>query len=88
MVVLLWILDGLVAGWLTGKILAGEGRDLVMDIVMGMAGGIGGGFIVAALSSLVHGKMIYTNLGAIFGAVILTSVSRYFSGRREYGSTN
>jgi uncharacterized membrane protein YeaQ/YmgE (transglycosylase-associated protein family) len=88
MVVLLWILDGLVAGWLTGQILAGEGRELVMDIVMGVAGGIGGGFIVSALSSLVHGKMIYTNLGAIFGAVILTSVSRYFSGRREYGSTN
>jgi uncharacterized membrane protein YeaQ/YmgE (transglycosylase-associated protein family) len=88
MVVLLWILDGLVAGWLTGKLLAGEGRDLVMDIVMGSAGGIGGGFIVAALNSLVHGKMIYTNMGAIFGAVILTALSRYFSGRREYGSTN
>jgi uncharacterized membrane protein YeaQ/YmgE (transglycosylase-associated protein family) len=88
MVVLLWILDGLVAGWLTGQILAGEGRDLVMDIVMGVAGGIGGGFIVSALSSLVHGKMIYTNLGAIFGAVILSALSRYFSGRREYGSTN
>jgi uncharacterized membrane protein YeaQ/YmgE (transglycosylase-associated protein family) len=88
MVALLWILDGLVAGWLTGKLLAGEGRDLVMDVVMGAAGGIGGGFIVAALSSLVHGKMFYTNMGAIFGAVILTALSRYFSGRREYGSTN
>lgn len=88
MVVLLWILDGLVAGWLTGKLLAGEGRDLVMDVVMGAAGGIGGGFIISALGSLVHGKMIYTNLGAIFGAVILTSLSRYLSGRREYGSTN
>ena len=88
MVVLLWILDGLVAGWLTGKLLAGEGRDLVMDIVMGVAGGIGGGLVVAALSSLVHGKMIYTNLGAIFGAVIMTALPRYCSGRREYSSAD
>ena len=34
--VLLWLIDGWVAGWLTVKMMAGEGRDLVMDVVMGM----------------------------------------------------
>ena len=86
--VLLWVVDGLVAGWLTGKMMAGEGRDLVMDVVMGMAGGIGGGFVVSTFSSLVQGKMIFTNLAAMAGGIALTALSRLVTGRREYGATD
>jgi len=85
---LLWVIDGLVAGWLTGKLMAREGHDLPMDIVMGMAGGIAGGLIVAGLSSLVHGRMIFTDMAAMLGGAALTVFSRFFSGRWEYGATN
>jgi uncharacterized membrane protein YeaQ/YmgE (transglycosylase-associated protein family) len=88
MLLLFWIADGLVAGWLTGKIMSSEGRDWIMDIVMGLAGAVGGGFLFSATHILVQGKMIYTNLAAITGAVVLTAVSRWISGRREYGSTD
>jgi uncharacterized membrane protein YeaQ/YmgE (transglycosylase-associated protein family) len=86
--VLLWVIDGLVAGWVTGKALEGEGRDLVMDATMGVAGAIAGGFLFSATHLLVRGVMIYTNLAAILGAVVLTVVSRYIGGRREHSSTN
>ena len=88
MSLLFWIMDGVVAGWLMGKIMSSEGRDWVMDIVMGVAGAAAGGFLSSAALGLVQGKMIYTNLAAISGAVILTVISRYAGGRREYGSTD
>jgi uncharacterized membrane protein YeaQ/YmgE (transglycosylase-associated protein family) len=87
MQLLFWIIDGLFAGWLTAKFMSATGRDYIMDIIMGIAGAVGGGFIVDALGLPVQGKMIYTNLAAILGAVILTVLSRFFGGRREYAST-
>jgi len=88
MLLLLWIVVGVASSCLTGKLMSSEGRDWVMDVIMGLAGGIGGGFLLSATSTLVQGKMIYTSLAAILGAVILTVFSRYISGRREYGSTD
>jgi len=83
---LFWILDGLAAGWLTGKLISSEGRDWVMDIVMGVAGAVTVGFLLNATHLLVQGKLIYTNLAAILGGAVLTVLSRYVGGRREYGS--
>ena len=85
---LLWLIDGLAAGWLTGQMMPGEGRDSVMDAVIGMAGGIAGGFIVGTLGFLVQGKMIFTDMAAILCAVALTALSRFFAGRREYGTSD
>lgn len=80
---LFWIVDGLVAGWLTGKIMSGAGRDLLMDTIMGLAGGVAAGFIVSAAAFPIHGKIIYTNLAAIIGAVVLTTLSRVATGRQD-----
>lgn len=79
-----WIMDGLVAGWLAGTIMSGERRELLMATAMGVAGGVAAGFIVNVARSTVQGKMIYTNLAAVIGAVILTMLSRVFTGRRGY----
>lgn len=88
MSLLSWIMDGVAAGWLMGKIMSSEGRDWVMDLVMGVAGAVAGGFLLSATHLVVQGKMIYANLAAIVGAVVLTLLSRYGGGRREYGSTD
>lgn len=78
---LLWVIGGLVGGWLTGKMMAGEGRNLVMDVVMGAAGGIGGGFIMSTLGSLVHGRMIFTDMASMAGGVALTALYRLVAER-------
>lgn len=88
MPLLFWMMEGLVAGWLTGKIMSSEGRDRVMNLVMGVAGAIAGGFLVSIAPFLVQGRMIYTNLAAVLAAIILTVFSRYVGGSREYGSTD
>jgi uncharacterized membrane protein YeaQ/YmgE (transglycosylase-associated protein family) len=88
MPLLLWIIEGLFAGWLMGKIMASEGRDRVMNIVMGGGGGVAGGLIISVAPILVSGKMIYTNLAATSGAMLLVFLSRYIGGSREYGRAN
>ena len=84
MQLLFWIMDGLVASWLTGKMMSDRGRDLLMDTIRGVAGGVAGGFIANVAGLPVQGKMIYTNLAAIMGAVVLTALSRVVMGRRGY----
>lgn len=73
-----WILVGLVAGWITGKIMGG-GHGVFFDILLGIAGGIVGGRIMEAIGFARHGGLIYTILVAIGGAVLLTWIYRLVS---------
>jgi uncharacterized membrane protein YeaQ/YmgE (transglycosylase-associated protein family) len=83
-----WIIVGLIAGWITGKIMKGSGYGALMDIVLGIVGAIIGGFIMRALGFSGQGGMIYTIIVAVGGAVILTWLVRLITGNRDRGSTN
>ena len=74
--ILWWIIVGLIAGWATGKIMRGSGYGTVMDIVIGIAGALVGGFIMRFLGFAGRGGMLYPIAVAILGAVILTAVVR------------
>jgi uncharacterized membrane protein YeaQ/YmgE (transglycosylase-associated protein family) len=76
MYILWWIIVGLIAGWATGKLMKGEGYGVVMDILIGMAGAIVGGFIMRSLGFADSGGLLYTILVAIGGAVILVALLR------------
>ena len=74
---LLWvIIVGLIAGWAAGKIMGGGGYGTLMDIVLGIAGGIVGGFVVHLLGFSSSGGPISSIVVAIIGAVILIWISR------------
>jgi uncharacterized membrane protein YeaQ/YmgE (transglycosylase-associated protein family) len=76
--ILWWIVVGLVAGWATGKIMRGSGYGVLMDIVLGIAGALIGGFLMQSLGYASQGGLLYTIVVAIGGAVILTAVARFF----------
>ncbi len=76
MFILWWIIVGLIAGWATGKIMKGSGYGVLMDILIGIAGAIIGGFLMRLLGFAGAGGLIYTILVAILGAVILTAIVR------------
>jgi len=76
--ILWWIVVGLVAGWATGKIMRGSGYGVLMDIVLGIAGALLGGFLMQSLGYASQGGLLYTIVVAIGGAVILTAVARFF----------
>ena len=80
-----WVIVGLVAGWVTGKIMRGPGHGFLMDVVIGIAGAIAGGWIMRALGFAGRGGMVYTIVVAIIGAVILTLLYRLITGKRKGG---
>jgi len=82
MFILWWIIVGLIAGWLTGKLMKGSGYGTFMDIVVGIVGAVIGGFVMRALGFADQGGMIYTILVAIGGAVLLTMLIRLITGKR------
>ena len=72
---LYWILVGLVAGWLTGKIMKGSGYGVIADIALGILGGFLGGYILSRFG-IGGGGVIFGILEAVFGAVILVAIVR------------
>ena len=42
---LYWIIVGIIAGWLAGKLVRGEGFGLIGDLLLGLIGGLVGGWI-------------------------------------------
>lgn len=83
MFIIWWIIVGLIAGFITGKLMKGSGYGTVMDIVIGIIGAIIGGFIMRALGYAGQGGLIYTIVVAIIGAVILTLLLRLVTGSRS-----
>lgn len=76
MFIIWWIIVGLIAGFITGKLMKGSGFGPVMDIVVGIVGAIIGGFIMRSLGYSGQGGMIYTIIVAVIGAVLLTLLIR------------
>jgi uncharacterized membrane protein YeaQ/YmgE (transglycosylase-associated protein family) len=83
--VLWWIVVGLIAGWITGKIMHSSGQGALLDIVIGIAGALVGGEIMRLLGFRGQGGMIYTILVAVGGAVVLTWLYRLVVGSGKRG---
>ena len=66
-----WIIVGLIAGWLAGKVMRGGGFGVLMDIGVGIVGSLIGGFLFGRLlGGFPFGGLIGSVLVAFIGAVI------------------
>jgi uncharacterized membrane protein YeaQ/YmgE (transglycosylase-associated protein family) len=76
--ILSWIVVGLIAGWLAGKVMKGGGFGLIGDIVVGVLGGLLGGWIATTFLNLggMTGIDIRSILIAFVGAVLLLLIVR------------
>lgn len=73
--ILIWLLSGLIAGWLTGQIMRGRGFGIVGDIVVGLLGGFIGGYL-AGFVGIQPTNWIGNILVAVAGGVILVVLLR------------
>jgi len=72
MSILAWIVLGLLAGFIGSKLVNKTGEGVVLDIVLGIAGAVVGGFLFNRFgASGVTGLNIYSLLVAMIGAVLL-----------------
>jgi uncharacterized membrane protein YeaQ/YmgE (transglycosylase-associated protein family) len=74
-----FLLVGLVAGWLAGKITKGSGYGVLGDIVIGVIGAFVGGFLFR-LVGIAAGGTIGSVIVATIGAVVLVYIVRAIKG--------
>lgn len=67
------IIAGLIAGWLTGKLMRGHGYGILVDILLGLVGAVIGQAIFAHLGVMVYGGIGFIAT-AVVGAVILVAI--------------
>ncbi len=65
-----FLIIGVVAGWLSGKLMRGHGFGLVGDLVVGILGALIGGFIFRFLGVTFFG-LIGSFVSATAGAIVL-----------------
>jgi uncharacterized membrane protein YeaQ/YmgE (transglycosylase-associated protein family) len=73
---LVWIIVGLIAGWLAGQVMKGGGYGVLVDIILGILGGILGGWVFGLLGVWQGRGMIGSIIVAFIGAVILVGITR------------
>jgi uncharacterized membrane protein YeaQ/YmgE (transglycosylase-associated protein family) len=77
-----WIVLGLVAGFIASKIVNKQGQGIVLDIILGIVGAVVGGFIFSLFgASAATGLNLYSLLVAVVGAIIVLFV--YHAVRHE-----
>ena len=69
------IILGGIAGWLAGKVMKGDGYGIMIDIILGLAGGWVGGFVFGLLGIYAVSDIGYL-VTAFVGAVLLVWISR------------
>lgn len=70
-----FLLIGLVAGWLAGKVMKGSGYGVIGDLVIGVIGAFLGGWIFGLLH-IAAGGLIGLLVTAFVGAVVLVWLLR------------
>jgi uncharacterized membrane protein YeaQ/YmgE (transglycosylase-associated protein family) len=75
-----WLLIGLIAGWLAGKLSRGRGFGCIGDIVLGLIGSVIGGWIFTRLGIVHDNTFLFSLAAATVGAVILVAIAHLFFG--------
>jgi uncharacterized membrane protein YeaQ/YmgE (transglycosylase-associated protein family) len=77
---LIWfLLVGLVAGWLAGKLTKGSGYGVIGDIVIGVIGAYLGGFLfrfIGVQAGGTIGSIIVATIGAVVLVLLVRAIRR------------
>ncbi|GAP22367.1 predicted membrane protein [Leptolinea tardivitalis] len=74
-----WIVVGLIAGWLAGKVMKGSGFGLGGDIIVGIIGALVGGWLADSVLGLhvgITGFNLSTIIVAFLGSIVVLLVLR------------
>jgi uncharacterized membrane protein YeaQ/YmgE (transglycosylase-associated protein family) len=80
--IIAWLIVGLIAGFLAGKVMKGSGYGIVGDLIIGLIGAFLGGLL---FGSFVHAEyaLIGSIVVAFIGACILIAVVRFVASGRS-----
>jgi uncharacterized membrane protein YeaQ/YmgE (transglycosylase-associated protein family) len=79
-----WVILGLIAGFIGGKIVNKQGQGFWLNIALGIVGALVGGFLFDLIgASPVTGLNIYSMIVAIVGSVVVLLIYNAVTGRRR-----
>ena len=71
--VIIWLLIGLIAGWLAGEVTRGVGFGTIGNIIIGIVGAVLGGVLLGAVG-IDPGGFVGEVLQAFIGALVLLAL--------------
>ena len=80
--VLVFIIVGLIAGALAGRVVAGHGYGMVGDIALGVLGALLGGWLFSTFLGVTGGGLLVSIFTAFVGAAVLLYLVRLIAPRR------
>jgi uncharacterized membrane protein YeaQ/YmgE (transglycosylase-associated protein family) len=78
-----WLLIGLLAGWLAGKMARGHGFGCIGDILIGLIGSVIGGWVFTQVGIVHENTFLFSLAAATVGAVLLVSIAHLFFGGKN-----
>jgi uncharacterized membrane protein YeaQ/YmgE (transglycosylase-associated protein family) len=83
-VVFWFVLVGWSAGWVTGRAMTGSSAGEFVDIVLGILGGVGGGYLMHNLEPPSNWGFLYAVLVAAASAALVTWMYRKLTGHAQW----
>jgi uncharacterized membrane protein YeaQ/YmgE (transglycosylase-associated protein family) len=81
---IVWIVLGLIAGFIASKIINKRGEGLIRDILLGIIGAVVGGWLFHAFGMAgVSGLNIYSLIVAVVGAVVVLVIYHAIAGSKR-----
>lgn len=80
---IIWLVIGLIAGFLASRLMGAGGYGLVGDMIVGLVGAFIGGLLANLLIPDANFGLIGSILVALVGACILIAILRAVGGRRR-----
>lgn len=68
---LLILAIGAAAGWIATKVVRGQGFGLLVNMIIGVVGGVLGGWLLPRLGVVIGGGLVSSLITATLGAIVL-----------------
>jgi uncharacterized membrane protein YeaQ/YmgE (transglycosylase-associated protein family) len=75
-VALIWLVVGVIAGWLSSRIVTGGGLGPIWDLIVGIVGAVIAGFTLPLLGFYTGGRLIAAIVNVVIGAVVFLAIAR------------
>ncbi|HEX4205692.1 MAG TPA: GlsB/YeaQ/YmgE family stress response membrane protein [Ktedonobacteraceae bacterium] len=73
---IIWLIIGLIAGFIASRIMGGGGYGIIGDVIVGLIGAFIGGFLMNIFMPSANTGFIGSIIVAIIGAIILIAIWR------------